>query len=327
MATIERYLEIYDSLRRRKRWSTDSNVLRFAALTLAATDMADPGARLEETAKVLAKEAGGFSPLGSSIRHAVAAILIRRRLEPAGVVRRVKETLASFKEHKLRKSGAHPILAALLLVLNAGGGRVQRWKIGRMKGIIDRWEKDHSFLTGTNDYPMAAVHAVREVNIEQLGVDVEQIYRSLRKAGFSMGNQLQLVSHLLVFSDLGPRDAAQRFVRMAKSLKKKGQRVWQSQYDEVTLLVLTGASVDEVTTKVIRYRDRLRAVKPRPQASIAFSIAAGIVLAEQAEKAKGLKGAAAAAQLRSVQALIEAQHAAMIACMSATVCVGAASSS
>ncbi len=324
MASIERYLEVYDSLYRRKRWTTNVNVLRFAALTLAATDMTDPGARLEETAMVLAKEAGGFSPLGSTLRHAVAAILIRRGLKPAAVVRQVKETLAVFKEHKLRRSGVHPILAALLLVLDAGGGRVQRWKIGRMKGILDRWERDHSFLTGADDYPMAAMHAVRNVNIEQLGVDVEVAYRALRKAGFSMGNQLQLVSHLLMFSEYGPLAAAQRFVRMASALKKKGQRVWQSHYDEVTLLVLSGGHVDEVTTRVIRYRDRLREAKPRPQPSIAFSIAAGIVLNEQAEKAKKVRGAAAAAQLRSVQALVEAQQAAMIACMGATVACTAA---
>jgi hypothetical protein len=217
-------------------------------------------------------------------------------------------------------------LAALLLVLDAGGGRVQRWKIGRMKGILDRWDRDHRFLTSTDDYPMAAMHAARDVNIEQLGVDVELIYKALRKAGFSMGNQLQLVSHLLVFSEYGPLEAAQRFVRMASALKKKGQRIWQSQYDEVTLLVLSGGHIGEVTTKVVRYRDRLREFKPRPQASIAFSIAAGIVLNEEAEKVKGLKGAAAAAQLRSVQSLIEAQQAAMIACMGATVAVTAATS-
>jgi len=319
MPTIERYLEIFDSLRRRKRWTTNATVLRFAALTLAATDMADPGAQLEETAKVLAKEAGGFSPLGSTVRHAVAAILIRRGLDPAATVREVKRTLAHFKEHKLRKGGAHPILAALLLVLDAGGGPVQRSKISRMKAIVDRWDEDHSFLTGVDDYPMAAVHAARDVTVEKLGIEVEQIYKPLRKAGFAMGNQLQLVSHLLVLSDRGPHEAARRFTSMAAALKKKGQRVWQSHYDEVALLVLSGGSVAETAAKVVRIRDRLREVKPRPQASIAFSIAAGIVLAEQVETAKGLKGPAAAAQLRAVQALVEAQQAAMIACMGGAV--------
>jgi hypothetical protein len=322
MESVERYLYVFDSLRRRKRWTTDTNVLRFAALTLAASDMTDPGVRLEDVAKILAKEAGGFSPLNSSIRHAVAAMLIHRGLDPIGVVHRVKATLAVFREHGLRKGGAHPLLAALLLVLDAGGGHVPREKIAALKAIIDRWDVDHGFLTGVDDYPMAAMHAARGASVEQLGLEVEKSYRLLRKAGFSMGNQLQLVSHLLMFSDLGPREAAPRFVRMAGSLKKKGQRIWQSQYDEVALLVLGGGRVDEVAGKVVRYRDRLRAVRPRPQAAIAFSIATGIVLGEQTERAKGLKGARAVANLRAVQALVEAQQAATIACMSA--CSGAA---
>ena len=87
MDPVERYLEVFEDLRLRKRWSTGVEVLRFAALTLAATDVADPGSELEETAKVLSKEAGAFSPLSSTARHAVAAILIRRGLDPASCFR------------------------------------------------------------------------------------------------------------------------------------------------------------------------------------------------------------------------------------------------
>lgn len=325
MSTVERYLEVFEALRRRKRWSTDTTVLRFAALTLAASEVTDPGDRLEETAKALSREAGGFSPLSSSIRHAVAAILIRRGLDPAGTVHRVKETLEAFKQHKLRKGGAHPLLAALLLVLGAGGGSVRFDRIVRMKRIVDRWARDHRFLTGVDDYPMAAMHALRGADAEQLGVEVEGIYRSLARAKFSKGNQLQLVSHLMMFSGDGPTASVERFVKMTAALKRKGQRVWQGQYDEVALLVLSGGAVEDVTTRVIGYRDRLRAVKPRPQASIAFSIAAGIVLAGEAERAKAVSGAGTAANLRAVQAIIEAQQAAMVACIAATTCVAAGS--
>jgi hypothetical protein len=325
MDPVERYLEVFEGLRSRKRWSTDTNILRFAALTLAAADVVDTGADVETTAKALVDEAGGFSPLASSIRHAVAAILIRRGLDPAATVRRTKETLSVFKEFKLRRGGAQPLLAALLLVLDAGGDMPSRATIARLKAIIDRWEEDHRFLTGIDDYPMAAMHATRDVSVEELGLAVEQIYQLLRRAKFSAGNQLQLVSHLLVFSEQGPREAAGRFERMAKELKAKGQRVWQGQYDEVALLVLSGGHVDEVSTRVIEYRERLRAVKPRPQKDVAFSIAAGVVLAEEAEKMESLEDPAAVANLRAVQAIIEAQQAAMIACMAACVATTSAS--
>ena len=326
MDPVERYLEVFEGLRRRKRWSTGVEILRFAALTLSATDVADPGSDLEETAKELSKEAGGLSPLSSAVRHAVAAILIRRGFDPATTVQRIKETLGAFKEFKLTRSGVQPLLAALILVLDAGGGIPSTDTIARMKAIIDRWEEDHWFLTGVDDYPMAAMHATRDVSVEQLGMEVEQIYQILRKAKYPSGEQLQLVSHLLVFSDQGPREAAQSFDRTAKALKKAKQRVWQNHFDEVALLVLSGSHVDEVVPRVIEYRDRLREVKPRPTADIAFSVAAGVVLAEEAERMKGLEDATTAANLRAVQAIIEGQQAAMIACMAACTVVVTSSS-
>ncbi len=326
MGSIERYLNVFEGLRRRKRWSTGIEILRFAALTLSATDVADPDSDLEETAKVLSKEAGGLSPLSSAMRHAVAAILIRRGLDPATTVHRIKETLGAFKEFKLTRSGVQPLLAALILVLDTGGGIPSTDTIARMKAIIDRWEEDHWFLTGVDDYPMAAMHATRGVSVEQLGLEVEQIYQLLRKAKYPSGEQLQLVSHLLVFSEQGPREAAQSFDRTAKALKKAKQRVWQNHFDEVALLVLSGSHVDEVVPRVIEYRDRLREVKPRPTADIAFSVAAGVVLAEEAERMKGLEDATTAANLRAVQAVIEAQQAAMIACMAACTVVVTSSS-
>ena len=77
--------------------------------------------------------------------------------------------------------------------------------------IIDRWNKDHFFLTGVDDYPMAAMHAAGDLSVEEIGVQAEEIHKQLRKAKFSSGEQLQLVSHLLVFSADGPREAVHRF--------------------------------------------------------------------------------------------------------------------
>ncbi len=171
------------------------------------------------------------------------------------------------------------------------------------------------YLDVFDDYPMAALHATGELGVEEIGVQAEEIYLLLKKARFSTGEQLQLVSHLLMFSDFGPQEAVRRFEELAKALPAAKQRVWQSHYDEVALLVLSGSHPAEVVPRVIGYRDRLRAVKPRPTVDIALSIAAGVVLAEEAERAGGLKDPATAANLRAVQAVIEAQQAAMVACM------------
>jgi hypothetical protein len=140
----------------------------------------------------------------------------------------------------------------------------------------------------------------------------------------SAGNQLQLATHLLAFGADGPSAAADRFGRMAAALKSLGQGIGPGQYDEVALLVIGGGQVDEIAARVIDYRDRLRQVKPKPPKPLAFSIATGVVLAEQVESADGV---GTAATLRSVQALVEAQQAAMIACIAATTATTGAATS
>jgi hypothetical protein len=213
------------------------------------------------------------------------------------------------------------VLAALLLVLDSDGDVPSEATVARTKAILDRWNQDHWFLTGIDDYPMAALHATRDLSVEQLGVEVEQIYQQLAKAGFSKGEQLQLVSHLLMFSDAGPREAAIRFGRVTEALRQARHKVRSNYYDEVALLVLSGGHVDEVVPRVLEYRDRLRAAKPRPTADMAFSIAAGMVLAEEARRIEAAAEVADVSTLHSVQSVIAAQQAAMVACMAATTTV------
>ena len=327
MDQVERYLSVFEDLRRRKRWSTDTNILRFAALTIAASEIAVDSVDLEATAKALVHEAGGFSPLSSPIRHAVAAILLRRGLDPVVTVRRTRETLSLFKQAKLQKGGTSPYLAALLLVLDNDGAAPSARTVERMKAVLERWKDDHWWLTGADDYPMAAMHAARDSSVEQIALEAEEIYQALHRHRFSRGNQLQLASHLLLFSGAGPRDAAERFARMANALRSAGQRINECQYDEVALLVLSGAPAEEAAARAVAARDRLCAVKPRPQSAIAFSIACGVVLAEAAATVHDLDDARAAANLRAVQSVVEAQQAAMIACMAATTAATSAATS
>ena len=50
MDPVSFYLDTYEKLRRRKRWTTNTTVLRFAALTLATVDLEDPYTALENVA-------------------------------------------------------------------------------------------------------------------------------------------------------------------------------------------------------------------------------------------------------------------------------------
>ena len=152
--------------------------------------------------------------------------------------------------------------------------------------------------------------------MESLAEDVRRAYARLRDAGFRRGNQLQLVSHLLAVDPRGADNAVQRFGVVAERLRSAGERVGTGRYDEVAVLALTQAPPGHVVDRVLRYRDRLRSARPRPSKDIAFSLAAGIELAEDSEQA-GERSAGDLAALQSIRAILDAQQAATIAAVSA----------
>ena len=82
------------------------------------------------------------------------------------------------------------------------------------------------------------------------------------------------------------------------------------------MLALTQGSPGQVVDRVLEYRDRLRRARPRPSKDIAFSLAAGIELAEDSEQA-GERSAGDLAALQSIRAILDAQQAATIAAISA----------
>jgi len=307
------YLERFEELRRSKRWTTGLDMLRFSALILTASDHPGLGVGLEEAAQRLLKRSGTFGALNSPARYAVAAMLLRRGMDIDAAYDRIEAVRGLFRQEKLRRGGIFEVLAALLLALQAGEREVDIWTVRRMKEILERWKKDHKLLTGSDDYPMAALHAARGASAEGIGHRVEEFYQALHRERLARGNQLQLVSHLLAVTELGAVDAAKRFTAIRRALKAAGIRTYESQYDEIALLVMLGGDPEQLAGRLAGVVERLMGVRPRPQKSIAISIGAGLMLAEAAGTTPLGETGVDMTTMRAVQAVIEAQQAAMVA--------------
>lgn len=315
------YLETLERLRSQKRWTTNTHILRFVALSLGTTDIGYE--RLEQTAETLKEGARRFSPMRGQIRYPVAALILRRELDPEPVLDRVEETLDQFKAYDLPKRGVGPTLAALMLALRNDAGPPPADHLERLKSIYRRWRKERSWLTNSGDLPTAALHASGDRDVDSLNTDIEQVYSQLRSEGFSSGNQLQLVSHLLSMDPRGIHTAAPRFSAIAAALKEADEPVRPRFYDEIAILALTNELAVLVVDQVLQYRDRLRAAKRRPSKSMAFSLAVGIVLADDAQDAEK-KAVGDLAALKAIREIIEAQQAAMAAVAAQGAAAGAA---
>ena len=306
---VTSYLQAFDELRARKRWSTQSVTLRFVALGLVDVASTFGYDRLEQAATDLRKCSGWFSPLKSEIGYVVAAMILRRGLDTTRIHGCVSETRDGFKAHKVPSRGTGPTLAALLLALHGEGAPVPEEQLERLALIYRRWNTDHRWLTNASDLPAAALHASRNVPVDVLAADVERAYTRLHDAGFRRGQQLQLVSQLLPVDPRGTDTAVDRFCAVAECLKSEEERVGPSQYDEVAVLALTQGPAADVVERVIRSRDRLRQAKARPDKSVAFSLAAGIELSADTERA----GERDLMALESIRTILEIQQAMIIA--------------
>ena len=315
---VNRYLEGFDRLRRQKRWSTHTGVLRFAALTLAAADLADPAAQLEAAADELKRRAGWTGHLASSVRYAVAAMILRHGLSAGRVHEQIGKVREGFRKRRIRRGGVSEVLAALILVLQNEGRAVPGATLDRMKAILERWKQDHRWLTGTDDYPMAALHAHRDASPDQVVQKAEATYQALRSHGFWRGDQLQLASHILGLGDGSGESAARRFRDLAKALEKQRERAGTSRYDELALLCLTSGTPSAVIRDLLKVRNELRNARPRPSKDIAFSLAVGLMLSREVARSKELGTTRDIAAISAAQALLEAQSAAMVAIFCAT---------
>ena len=195
-----------------------------------------------------------------------------------------------------------------------------------MGRIYRSWKADHRWITGADDLPMAALHAVRDESVESLSTRVEVAYRRLRGARFSRGNALQFVSHVLALDPRGVDEAVGRFRRIATVLKERKERTGTSRYDEMAILALTSDDPAAVVRTVLSCRDRLRESRRRPSGEIAFSLAAGMAMAEDAERGAKLGDVRDLAALQQVQAILAAQQAAVIAAVAASSAAASASS-
>ncbi len=327
-----RYCRIVDRLQSAHRW-TSAVFLRLSALPLTSLEPAEAVERLDREAERL-KEAGSWwGPLSTSLRFVLAAILVRRELDGKARVSALKETLDLFRSNGLGRSGNSPFIAAFLLVLSSDGEVPREATVQRMGRIMELWKKDHRWLTGSDDLPMAALHATRDEPVEDLAARVESIYRELHRQRYKKGEQLQLASQLLALRPWSGVDAVATLDHVMQAARRAGIRPGRGLYDEASLLALSGEDPEHAVRSVISIRDLLKAARSSRGKRLfgAFttgeqqmlSIATGLFLVAQTEVLRATGDASAAAALLAARSALEAQQAAVIVAATSATTAGA----
>ncbi len=326
---LDRFIELYDALRERKKWYESVMPLRYSALTLATV----PGSAREITERIFAiaddlkSRAGWFGPLNSPIRFAVAAVLHADGDSAASFCKDVERIQKLMREEKMRRGAAYEVLAIMILRRTGERRSLSAVDVRRFAALFRRLREDHRWLTGADDYPMCALLSATGDPVEEIGPRVESCYRALRQGGLSQGNPLQSASHILYFCPRETKAAVEQFLALRDEFRAAKIRIFQTDYDELAALAFLDHDARAIVARVKEHRVPLSNLRPKPDRNTSFSLACGTTFLDLVRRDRDFKEIHDARLLVQIQGILAAQQAAAVAAVAATSAAAAASSS
>ena len=173
---------------------------------------------------------------------------------------------------------------------------------------------------------MLCVYAASGLLIRRSWVRDSPIYQALDDQGLSKGNPLQTAANILYLAKLQPRDAARRYRKLADGFRKSGVSIWQSDYDELAILTFLDHPAKRVIDHVLENREAMKALRPKPDRSLTFNLAASVTFLELVRLDRNSKVITDVKTLLDMQAMINAQQAAAAAAAASAAAAAAAAS-
>lgn len=157
-------------------------------------------------------------------------------------------------------SGEHRILASIQILEQVGLTRAEE-TVERTYAIYRRMRKEHPWLTGVENFPMAAVLAVRRTNPEVLFAEMGECYRILREK-FHAGDSAQICSHVLALSSTGAEQKCRKLFDIWDGLKAEKHRYGTGkELGLLAALTTLEKPTEEIVRDIIAADDYLRTKK------------------------------------------------------------------
>jgi hypothetical protein len=310
---LRRYLELADQLNRRRRWWESATYHRLAALAglCAAGEPTDVTDGIRAAAESLKQYAGWFGPLSGEFRYVVAAILYLHDVDPTAFSAEVDRVRRLFRTVRLSRSTTSETLTALVMRISLKQAPITLGHVERLAAMFAEMKAYHRWLTGTEDYPICGLLALRDLPPGLVAQQVEQVYEGLRGEGLAKSDALQAGAGLLYLSAGRAELAVDRAGELIRRFRSAGEPLRKNRYGEVAILAFLHRDPQEIVARVAACRDEIRRPRPRPDKTEAFKIACSITFLEMMHLDEQAVSISHAKLLLDVQAVIAAQQAAM----------------
>jgi len=264
---------------------------------------------------------GVFSPFRSA-SFQLAMYFLTEADDADRAFRRLTALEPLLRQEGVRSYAFAPLLAAVLVRSDAGA--TLQAKVQRTKEAYEELHRKHPFLTGADDYPLAAMLATSDGSLASRLADVESVYFLLHLKGLSKGNGLQLLSLILSIGKDSAQLKAERSADLLGRFAALGIRVWPQYYGALGLLALLPEENGVLAERAVEIVQTLRARKRYKMLDKGMLLLFAAILL--ADDAVGPTDSPVAAGVM-LEVLIEAQTAAMLAATVATTSAAASASS
>ncbi|WP_214785628.1 DUF4003 family protein [Exiguobacterium sp. s183] len=219
MTRYERYVEALDAIKEATKWELTDDFRRLMAIHYAIHDTPFEASRFSNARDTLKQKTKMFSKFRGS-QNLVWLSFLDAKYEDIGTAIDEALRLDTLLDRKhFRFSSLRPFLANQLINVDEPERRLDE-----ATDLYQTFKQHHPWLTSEEDLLSAFVLVQAFDDVIDLNERIEQHY-TLLKDRLPKSNELQLVSHLLTFSESAPEEAVSRLL------------AWKSQLDDVQLSI------------------------------------------------------------------------------------------
>ncbi|WP_141433550.1 DUF4003 family protein [Bacillus sp. 03113] len=312
---VDLYKMIYFHLKNKMKWKiSDSRILVAIASLYVINNRSLDLSRFMHLSHYIKNNVDICSTLRSQHRFTVASMLDVRFNNPES---KFHECLEIYKK-MIRKGfarGEFTYLAAIIMLSNTIEKDIYDHIIDRSLEIYRGMSQKHFFLTSKSDYPLAVLLASRNESNENVLHNIEEIYERLNKTGFSKGNDLQSLSHILSLEKYTDTNLLiDRSIQLYQALDKFDFNPSPMHYSSIGMLALLKDGISELNTIQIMMNQLSLETQFKWNKEMNFMIAVNLLMSTKLDNAYMIETGI----YSLMDAIIKAQQTAMLAVVSSS---------
>ncbi|MCM1567275.1 MAG: DUF4003 domain-containing protein [Candidatus Dehalobacter alkaniphilus] len=307
----ESLINIYQQVAKDFRWKNSSSINTLIALSYVTKDKAYDRKEIERVNDYIKKNLGSFSSFRQrSILY--SALLLVNSPDPETKLDILLAYDEKLKENGFRSYTYRPV-TAYTLFLNCEPRKADI-RIAKAYEIFTEMKKHHPWLTSGDDYAVSILLAASDKPVQSIIAKMEELYKELHECGFSRGNGLQFLSHILSLSEENSKAKAARCRILYDFFGQNKLKVYANNYGTLGLLTLLEDKSQRAAREVLGMSEVLREdrnIRWLGKETI-FLTAASLVSCTMLESLKNSNDVIYTNAFVTIEALIAAQNAAMI---------------